>query len=50
LEQIIAGIDDDLEKSLEMVNKWMKQSGLKVNVIKTKLSLFQCLPHVLALP
>jgi hypothetical protein len=30
----------DMEKSLEVITKWMKQSGLKINEDKTEICLF----------
>jgi hypothetical protein len=31
---------DDMNKSLEVITKWLKKSGLKVNQEKTELCLF----------
>ena len=36
---------DDMEKDLEAITKWLKESGLKVNEIKTELCLFHRNSH-----
>ena len=33
---------EDMEESLEMITKWLKDSGLKVNKAKTEVCLFHC--------
>ena len=35
----------DLEKDLEIMTKWLRDSGLKVNEAKTESSLFQGFDH-----
>ena len=36
---------DDMQKSLEMITKWLKNSGLKVNESKTEICLFHRMDH-----
>jgi hypothetical protein len=50
IEQSLTKFIDDMEKSLEVITKWPKQSGLVVNQSKTEICLFHTLGKTDQLP